>query len=51
MDLPRARHDALFRLLVSDPARAGRLLRDYAALPRWSPASIRSALRSMSRGR
>ena len=27
--LPLARHDALFRLLVSDPGRAGRLLRDY----------------------
>ena len=29
MALPRARHDALFRLLVSDPARAGALLHDY----------------------
>ena len=29
MALPQARHDALFRLLVSDPHRAGRLLRDY----------------------
>ncbi len=29
MALPRARHDALFRLLVSDPARAGRLLNEY----------------------
>ncbi|MDE2790420.1 MAG: Rpn family recombination-promoting nuclease/putative transposase [Paracoccaceae bacterium] len=29
MALPRARHDALFRLLVSDPARAGQLLRDF----------------------
>ncbi len=29
MALPRARHDALFRLLVSDPARAGQLLHDY----------------------
>ena len=29
MALPQARHDALFRLLVSDPGRAGRLLRDY----------------------
>ncbi len=29
MVLPRARHDALFRLLVSDPARAGRLLHEY----------------------
>ena len=29
MALPQARHDALFRLLVSDPRRAGRLLRDY----------------------
>ncbi|MCY3876930.1 MAG: Rpn family recombination-promoting nuclease/putative transposase, partial [Rhodobacteraceae bacterium] len=29
MALPRARHDALFRLLVSDPARAGQLLREY----------------------
>ena len=28
MALPQARHDAHFRLLVSDPARAGRLLRD-----------------------
>ncbi|MDE2914192.1 MAG: Rpn family recombination-promoting nuclease/putative transposase, partial [Paracoccaceae bacterium] len=28
MALPRARHDALFRLLVSDPARAGHLLRE-----------------------
>ena len=29
MALPKARHDALFRLLVSDPGRAGKLLRDY----------------------
>ena len=29
MALPQARHDALFRLLVSDPGRAGQLLRDY----------------------
>ena len=29
MALPQARHDALFRLLVSDPGRASRLLRDY----------------------
>ena len=29
MALPPARHDALFRLLVSDPARAGQLLREY----------------------
>ena len=29
MKLPKARHDALFRLLVSDPARAAVLLRDY----------------------
>ena len=29
MALPQARHDALFRLLVSDPGRAGKLLRDY----------------------
>ena len=29
MALPQARHDALFRLLVSDPRKAGRLLRDY----------------------
>ncbi len=29
MALPQARHDALFRLLVSDPGHAGRLLRDY----------------------
>ncbi len=29
MALPRARHDALFRLLVSDPGRAGQLLGEY----------------------
>ncbi len=29
MALPSARHDALFRLMISDPARAGQLLRDY----------------------
>ena len=29
MALPRDRHDALFRLLVSDPGRAGQLLGDY----------------------
>ncbi len=29
MTLPAARHDALFRLLVSDPARAGQVLRDF----------------------
>ena len=29
MALPQARHDALFRLLVSDPGHASRLLRDY----------------------
>ncbi|WP_424833208.1 Rpn family recombination-promoting nuclease/putative transposase [Ruegeria sp.] len=29
MKLPKARHDALFRLLVSDPARTAVLLRDY----------------------
>ncbi len=29
MALPRARHDALFRLLVSDPGRAVQLLRDF----------------------
>ncbi len=29
MKLPKARHDALFRLLVSDPARAAVLPRDY----------------------
>ena len=29
MALPQARHDTLFRLLVSDPRHAGRLLRDY----------------------
>ncbi len=27
--MPPARHDALFRLLVSDPARAGQVLRDF----------------------
>ncbi len=29
MPLPQTRHDALFRLLVSDPARAAALLGDY----------------------
>ena len=29
MPLPPTRHDALFRLLVSDPGRAAALLRDY----------------------